>query len=383
MQCKVLYILNDSTPYGGANKSFLNMIDGLILNGIKPFVILPTDNGIIVNLKDRGLPCYVIPIRMDVFPSINNFRDICMFIPRIFRILFINKKAYWKILSLTKEIKPALIHTNVGPIHTGFNVAIKIGIPHVWHIREYQDLDFKMKPLFSMDRFVLKLNSINNFPIVITESIYKHFSLKFPAKVISNGVLSSTLVQFDRIKEKYFLFAGRLEESKGIKETIRAFSEFNKINSEYYLYLAGDTEDSIYMNSLVELIEKLNITNRVLFLGMRNDISNLMAKATALIMSSRYEGFGRVTAEAMFNGCLVIGRNTGGTKEILEKERLGLLFLTNEEMVELMKDVVADGVESYFSMIMEAQKFAINNFSNEQNVNKVIELYKEILSIKR
>jgi glycosyltransferase involved in cell wall biosynthesis len=38
-----------------------------------------------------------------------------------------------------------------------------------------------------------------------------------------------------------------------------------------------------------------------------------MAHATALIVSSYHEGFGFITVEAMFNGCLVIGNNKGGT----------------------------------------------------------------------
>ena len=40
-----------------------------------------------------------------------------------------------------------------------------------------------------------------------------------------------------------------------------------------------------------------------------------MSKALALFVPSSFEGFGFITVEAMFCGCLVIGRNTGGTKE--------------------------------------------------------------------
>lgn len=35
----------------------------------------------------------------------------------------------------------------------------------------------------------------------------------------------------------------------------------------------------------------------------------------ALIVPSPFEAFGLITAEAMFNKCLVIGRDTAGTKE--------------------------------------------------------------------
>jgi len=50
---------------------------------------------------------------------------------------------------------------------------------------------------------------------------------------------------------------------------------------------------------------------------MRDDVYAIMSRATALIVPSHFEGFGRITAEAMFNGCLVAGYNSAGTREIL------------------------------------------------------------------
>jgi len=68
---------------------------------------------------------------------------------------------------------------------------------------------------------------------------------------------------------------------------------------------AGNTE---YERILRSLVADAKIGNRVHFLGFRDDVSTLMAGASAIIVASRFEGFGFVTAEAMYNGCLVIGR---------------------------------------------------------------------------
>ena len=45
---------------------------------------------------------------------------------------------------------PDIIHTNTGVIHEGLKVAKRLKIPHVWHLREYQDKDFNWEafPLF-------------------------------------------------------------------------------------------------------------------------------------------------------------------------------------------------------------------------------------------
>jgi glycosyltransferase involved in cell wall biosynthesis len=277
-----------------------------------------------------------------------------------------------------KEIMPDLIHTNIGPDHIGFHVAKRLNIPHVWHIREYQDLDFDMTPFFSKNYFMKKLQNPNNKVIAITKGIFNHFSMHNNGRVIYDGVLKANNINFQLEKEKYFLFVGRLEEAKGIKTLIEAFVEFCICESEFELRIAGDGESN-YKKELEQIINDANLTSRVHFLGFRDDVTNLMAKATALVVPSRYEGFGFITVEAMFNGCLVIGNNCGGTKEILEEKNLGILYSGHNELLIALKTLVTNGIESYYPMLMEAQKTAVALYSQEQNGKAIFEVYQEII----
>ena len=152
-----------------------------------------------------------------------------------------------------------------------------------------------------------------------------------------------------------------------------------KYITDYKLYIAGDTTDINYKQTLLSLVKENNLCEYVVFLGMRDDICDLMAHATALVVPSIYEGFGFITVEAMFNGCLVIGNNSAGTKEILEPENLGILYSGHDELVSAMKTVVENGIESYFPMIMKAQERAVALYSQEQNVDAVYKLYNEII----
>lgn len=54
------------------------------------------------------------------------------------------KKTQLAIESIIKEYHPDIVHTNVGPLDIALEVCLKHRIPHVWHQREYQDLDFHM-----------------------------------------------------------------------------------------------------------------------------------------------------------------------------------------------------------------------------------------------
>lgn len=49
---------------------------------------------------------------------------------------------------------------------------------------------------------------------------------------------------------------------------------------------------------------------------------------------------GRTTIEAFWNGCPVLGRNTGGTPELIDNGETGFLFDSIEELSSLMQDIV-------------------------------------------
>ncbi|MFG4004745.1 glycosyltransferase family 4 protein [Flavobacterium aquidurense] len=374
---RVLYIINHSAPYG-SNKALLNILDEVVQKDILPYVVTGFENGICTELDYRNISYYFIPHKFSVYPQLKSLRDVIFFFPRLVRDLIVNYNGEKKLKILLKDIKPEIIHTNIGPDHIGFNVAKKAKIPHVWHIREYQDLYFNMRPLFSMRQFIDKLQSKGNYPIAITEGIFKHYLMLENARVISDGVMKESNLKFETVKEKYFLFVGRIEEEKGVEMLIKAYVEFCENYADFDLFLAGDVLPD-YKLELDKMINEAKLTEKVHFLGFRTDVPDLMTKATALVVPSRFEGFGFITVEAMFNGCLVIGNDSGGTREILKKDNLGVLYSNHDELVKSLETIALNGIESYFPIIKKAQEQALSLYSKEKSANKIYELYQEIL----
>lgn len=110
-------------------------------------------------------------------------------------------------------------------------------------------------------------------------------------------------------------------------------------------------------------------------MGYCKNVYLLMHKAKALIVASYYEGFGRMTAEALFCGCLVIGRNTGGTKEILDYTG-GLMFQGYfENLQQKMNEVVSMSEDKYCSLVSKCQNRAITKYSNEMYIDNIYKLY--------
>jgi glycosyltransferase involved in cell wall biosynthesis len=357
----------------------LNILDGIVLNGFLPLVIVSKKGDICVELESRGINYKILPHYFCVYPPTDSVYNILMFFFRLFRILWFNFFALKKLVKIAQSYKPDIIHTNVGPVHIGFKAAKKLGIPHVWHIREYQELDLKKSPFPTKNYFIKSLHNPVNFPIAITKGIFEYFSMNAQARIIHDGVIVRDEIKFTESKEKYFLFVGRLAEGKGVRNLISAFIEFCKENEDVFLKIAG-TGDSRYEKRLSTLVQNAGLTNRVHFLGFRRDIYDLMNRATALIVPSHFEGFGFITVEAMYNGCLVIGNRTGGTEEILGNSSCGILYLGQEALVNAMRQVVINGIDSYYPMLKKAQEESIELYSQKQNTRNVILHYEESLT---
>lgn len=379
---QILYILSSSNEFWGASKSFITMLDGIRQKGISPYVVLPSEGGLCTLLAERGIPFFIFSYRLSVYPPFikGNAGSILLFLPLLLFRISVNLRAIIKLIGLCRRLSPALIHTNVGPLQIGYYAAKFLRIPHVWHIREYTGVLWH--PLFCMGGFKKRMVAPGNHCIAITQGLFEYFKLgQENGRVIYNGILPGGKIRFTSRKEAYFLYAGRLDANKGIADLLAAFAEFTKRGSAgYKLLIAGDTANLRYKNSLVNQVQAYGLSDRVRFLGNRSDITDLMYKATALIVSSYSEGFGRCTAEALFNGCLVIGYNSTGTKEILEERGLGLLYLTPEELVSAMEEVTGKGIEHFFPMIKKGQECARALYSNERNAEEVVRYYEDILN---
>lgn len=148
------------------------------------------------------------------------------------------------------------------------------------------------------------------------------------------------------------LAVGRLHEAKDYPNLFNAIEILLKKNLEYkYLNLCvvGDGDLKLELEQLI-LDKKLK--NQVRLLGRRDDISQLMSAADLFILSSSFEGFGLVVAEAMACETYVVATDCGGVKEVMGG--YGTLVPRSESKL------LANGIEK-----------ALQLSSNERNQNNV------------
>ncbi len=114
------------------------------------------------------------------------------------------------------------------------------------------------------------------------------------------------------------LTAARLSDQKGHSVLIEAATEV----PEAVFALAGEGPERRWLE---ELAERLGVAERVLFLGRREDIPQLLAACDVFALPSFYEGTSLAVLEAMAAGRAVVSSAIGGTEELIEDGRSGLL----------------------------------------------------------
>ena len=183
-----------------------------------------SDGGPAYNILNKErIKTVIIPTRFHTYPQWNDLQNCILFFPRLVKHLIVNHKAYRKICSLCEQYHYDIIHTNVSVVNVGEKAAKKYGIQHIYHIREYQDLDFGMKMMPTRTRYVNYLRQCQS--ICITKGIFHHYGLSDSKSiVIYNGIKSQKDICYEDRKDNYFLFVGRVDGNSGIAKVAHSRS---------------------------------------------------------------------------------------------------------------------------------------------------------------
>jgi len=118
------------------------------------------------------------------------------------------------------------------------------------------------------------------------------------------------------------LFVGRLVPVKNLPCLLRALASL-PADARPRLALAGDGPER---ERIARLAPELGLGDGVRLLGERGDAVRLMQSADLLVLPSHFEGLSNALLEAMAAGCPVVASAVGGTPELVDDERTGLLF---------------------------------------------------------
>lgn len=171
-----------------------------------------------------------------------------------------------------------------------------------------------------MKSLLKNLKQLDKF-VVLTEEDSKNWPELDNLVVIPNFFSSIPLQKSDG-NSKLVVAAGRYSYQKGFDLLLEAWCIVYRNHPDWQLciYGGGDNE------SFQKLSDKLGLSSVVRCNPAVTDISAIYAKASFLVFSSRYEGFGLVLLEAMAVGLPVVSFDSPcGPKDIVKDGVNGLL----------------------------------------------------------
>ncbi len=375
---RILYISN-STKVSGAPAVLLNLIQEF-RDRHEIAVILPDADGPLYHeLKKVGVRCYTDnPYGLTVWPRVVNplkllrrLRTLISGIPSVRR--YVGK--------VIDDFRPDIVHLNVGPLDISFDECVSRGIPHIWHLREFQS---GMRFWPSEREFRRKILCSGNWNIAITRCVADHWNLRGCDEVIYDGVPMEHDQKPGFADERYFLFVGRVERNKGLLELLKAFRRYRKSGGDAILKVAGRSS-AMYGLLCRTYIRLWSLKPYVEFMGPRDDVPELMRGALALVVASRTEGFGLTAVEAMSQGCVVIGNDTTGIKEQFDRGKeitgneIGIRYCGTADLVRALETVASENAD-FSDMSERARSMVLNEYPVDKMAGRIENFYLKVLS---
>ena len=121
------------------------------------------------------------------------------------------------------------------------------------------------------------------------------------------------------------------------------------------------------------LAKKIGASDRVHFLGFRDDVERILKTVDIVVLSSNWEGFGLAAVEGMVSGKLVIASNVGGVREVIRDDELMTEVSNYDDLSNKIRIFLKDKSKkkkkiSY--LINRSEKFDISVM-----INNYLELY--------
>jgi len=169
-------------------------------------------------------------------------------------------------------------------------------------------------------------------------------------------------------EENYIIHAARFSVGKQHDILIKAYKQSG---IKQKLLLLGDDSDNPVSRNVHQLIKDLDLQGKVIFKGFNSNPFPYIKNADALILSSRYEGFGMVLVEALILGTPIVSTDCPvGPGEILIDEL--------KPFLSPIKDVqaLADNIKKMVDNPVKITDKYINRFSAEKIAKQYLSLCK-------
>ena len=266
----------------------------------------------------------------------------------------LKKKLNECLCNIHPDITISLLRRDINVINKMKDGSIKIGEIHFdrLHYRQFSsrylpNIICKIVSLYWSKSLIAELRKLARFVVLTYEDASNWPELK-NLTVIPNPI-SVFPEHRSKCNQKQVMACGRYVEQKGFDRLIDAWSIVSKQHKDWILRIYGDGH---LREILEQQVNRLGLNRQCILEHSVKDISACYLNRSIFVLSSRFEGFGLVLAEAMASGVPVVSFDCPCGP----------------------KDIITDGVDGFLARDGDVQDLANKIIMLIENTNKRIDM---------
>ena len=352
--------LSSARHFGGGERHFVDLTNGLMRNGHQVFVATTPDATLLADLQD--------------VPASNILKS-------PFRKPFDIASA-WKLRRFARDRNIEIIHAHMARDYPLASLAAG-----------------KVKPRLVLTRHVLfpmgKLHKLTRRRvarvIAVSEAVaarLREQSIFDEAQiaVVRHGInleRFQSVVGRNKSNPLRIGMLGELSRVKGQKEFVRAATKIAAQRADVEFIIAGrdNSAEGEYKRELMQSIESAGLTERIRVIESRIDVAEFLSQLDVFVSASSSEAFGLAIAEAMAAGVAVVATATDGACEIITDSQTGRLVRVGDVdgLANRIGELLSDSAERK-RLAENARKTAAEDFSLARMIAETETVYRQVLN---
>ncbi len=322
-RCRSVAAVLHSSGVGGAERSHSELVESLVRQGAMVHTVMPDpDQGLGDLLRRAGSSVETIPPlewwTAQPGPDAGS-------------------SAAWRgerlvddaLIAALESADVEIVLTQTSVVPQGAIAAAALGLPHVWYLREFVDLDHGLAFPAGTAATGDVVLALSDLVLVNSRAVRAHyFGADAPSVHVLSPVPQVPSVDHPRSREgePWTLgIVGSLNPGKGQADAVRAVALLRAGGLDVRLSLIGP-DVAGGLESLQALAEELSVSDLVDFRGVVGGLDEVYAGVDAIAVTSRSEAFGRIPFEATAYSVPVVYAAAGGTVEYMTPDVTGLAY---------------------------------------------------------